>query len=899
MSSPFCIECLAIERRSGCTETGLGIAQFFQRQNICAPTHAPNTIPAVHHPIPLEYFPMLPTVPVSHSLKTRITLLTVFIFLTGTWALSIYATHTLQRDMEHLLGEQHFSTIKQVAAEIDSEIRERIHALEVTTEIMDAAWIDRPSTVQKFIDGRPLLKSLFNDGIMVYHKDGTAIAASPLVKERIGLNFMDRDYLIGAIREGKATISRPIIGRTGHSPSIVMAVPLRNAQGQIIGALAGVTRLNKPSFLNRISETRFGTSGGYLLVDRNSRMIVTATDKHRTMEATPDPGISPMIDRFHRGFEGYAVYVNPHVQEVLASVSGIPVANWHAAINLPTDEAFAPSRRMQQRMLLATLLLSLVACGLTWWILRRQLSPMLDTALSLSMTPESQQLPEALPVARQDEIGVMIGSFNHLLEKLRKREIELHTSEEQFRLIFEQSKDAIIFGYPDGRIISAHPEACRLLGYSEEEFRQLGRQGIADMTDPELISAFAKRSETGRFFGEVPCWHRDKGKFAAEFDSSLYTDAQGQMRTINRIRDIRERKRAELALIDSERRFRTLTENMPDNVVRYDHECRERYRNAAALRFFGHYGPHWYGRTPTELIPGVHEIVEYESRIRQTLATGESSSIECHIVVGPHRGQAHLISFVAERDESGKIVGAITIGQDITSIKTTERQIIESRDLLRQLAVRYDSAREEERKRIAREIHDELGQMLTAQRLNIDTLKRQFGNANPTLMARCNSMLELTDKTIQVVRSIVNLMRPAALNMGIAAALEWLASELYSRTGVDCRVHLDENGIDLDEEKTVAVFRIVQESLTNVARHAKAQCVELFFARKGTHYSLFIRDDGVGFDPEKVPEKHLGLVGIHERALMIGGKACIVSAPGSGTGIRVTFPHKQEQGEQP
>jgi len=839
---------------------------------------------------------MLPTVPVSHSLKTRITLLTVFIFLTGTWALSIYATRMLHKDMEDLLGEQQFSTVKQVAAEIDSEIRERIHALEVTTEIMDTAWIDRPATVQKFIDGRPVLKSLFNDGVMVFRKDGTAIAVSPLAKERIGLNFMDRDYLVGAIRDGKATISRPIIGRTVQTPTIVMAVPLRNARGQIIGALAGVTKLNKPSFLDRISESRFGTSGGYLLVDRNSRMIVTATDKVRIMESLPASRISPEIDPYLRGFEGYTLYVDPQGRNMVASASRIPVANWHAMINLPADEAFAPSRSMQQRMLLATLLLSLVACGLTWWILRRQLSPMLDTALSLSLTAESQQLPETLPVTRNDEIGLMINSFNHLLEALRKREIELRTSEEQFRLIFEQSKDAIIFGYPDGRIISANPEACRLFGYRVDELRQLGRQGIADTTDPEVISAFLKRSETGRFFGEIPCWHRDEGRFTAEFDSSLYTDAQGQLRTINRIRDIRERKRAEMALIDSERRFRTLTESMPDNVVRYDKECRERYRNAAALRFFGHYGPNWHGKTPTQLIPGVHEIVEYESRIRQTLATGESSSIECHIVVGPHRGQVHLISFVAERDESGNTVGAITIGQDITSIKTTERQIIESRDLLRQLVVRYDSAREEERKRIAREIHDELGQMLTAQRLNIDTLKRQFGNANPMLTARCDSMLELTDKTIQVVRSIANLMRPEALNMGIAAALEWLASELYSRTGVDCRVHLDENGIDLDEEKTVAVFRIVQESLTNVARHAKAQCVEVFFARKGTHYSLFIRDDGVGFDPEKVPEKHLGLVGIRERALMIGGKACIVSAPGSGTGIRVTFPHKQEQG---
>ena len=841
---------------------------------------------------------MKPTVLVIHSLKTRITLLTVFVFLSGMWALSMYATHTLQRDMEHLLGEQQFSTVKQVAAEIDSEIRERIHALEETTEIMDAALFDRPAALQKFVDGRPVLKSLFNDGIMVFRKDGTAIAMSPLAKERIGLNSMDRDYLIGAIQNGKPTISRPFIGRTGRSPTIVMAVPLRDAQGKTCGALAGVIKLNKPSFFDRIAESRFGITGGYLLVDRNSRMIVTATDKRRTMEASPNPGISPMIDRFLQGFEGYTVYADPHGQEVLASVSSIPVANWHASINLPTDEAFAPSRSIQQRMLLATLLLSLAAGGLTWWILRRQLSPMLDAALSLSSTAESQQFPETLPIARQDEIGLMVNGFNRLLETLREREIDLRTSEEQFRLIFEQSKDAIIFGYPDGRIVSANPEACRLFGYSEEEFRKQGRQGIYHMTDPEITSVLVERSETGRFFGEVACKQRDGRSFSVELDSTLYTDTQGQLRTINRIRDIRERKQAEMALIESERRFRTLAESMPDNVVRYDNECRERYKNAAASRFCGEFGLNWYGKTPTELFPAIDEVAKYECILRQVLLTGESGCMECRIEVGSHHGEIHHISFVAERDDNGNVVGAIAIGRDISVIKKTERQIIESRDLLRQLAVRYDSAREVERKRISREIHDELGQMLTAQRLNIDTLKRQFGNTNPPLTERCDSMLELSDKTIQVVRSIVSLMRPTALNMGIAAAIEWLASELYSRSGVVCRVHLDETGISLDEDRTVAVFRIVQESLTNVARHARAQCVEVFFARKDMHYSLFVRDDGVGFDPESVPENHLGLVGIRERALMMGGEARIVSAPGSGTGIRVTFPLDQKQWEQ-
>jgi len=620
---------------------------------------------------------MLPTISLKHSLKTRITLLTIFIFLAGMWALSVYATRTLQKDMAHLLGEQQHSTVKQVAAEIDSEIGERIHALEVTAGIMDMALINQPAAVQKFIDERPALKSIFNDGIMVFRKDGTAIAMSPLAKERIGLNFMDRDYLIGAIRDGKATISRPLIGKTGRAPAIVMAVPLRNAQGETIGALAGVIKLNKTSFLNRISESRYGATGSYLLVDHDSRLNVMASDRNLIMETIPPLGISPVIDRFHQKNEGYSVYADSNGQEVLASVSNIPVANWHAAITLPTEEAFAPIRSMQLRMMLATLLLTMIAGGLTWWVLRRQLSPMLDTAVSLATIAKNHRQPQFLPVARQDEIGLMVSGFNHLLETLREQDIELRTSEEQFRLIFEQSKDAIIFGYPDGRIVSANPEACRLFGYREDEFRQLGRQGIADMTDPEVISAFAKRSETGRFFGEIPCKQRDGGSFTAEFDSSLYTDAQGQVRTINRIRDVRERKQSQQALRTRERYQRALLDNFPFMVWLKDEHSRFLSVNQVCAEFCGASSvDEIEGKTLLDLFPR-KQALTFLSEDQRVMSSGKPRTIE-------ERLSADGQDFWLEIYKSpiiidGETVGTVGFARDITARKQEEAELMQYR----------------------------------------------------------------------------------------------------------------------------------------------------------------------------------------------------------------------------
>ena len=228
-----------------------------------------------------------------------------------------------------------------------------------------------------------------------------------------------------------------------------------------------------------------------------------------------------------------------------------------------------------------------------------------------------------------------------------------------------------------------------------------------------------------------------------------------------------------------------------------------------------------------------------------------------------------------------------------------KQQAKESRDLLRQLSARRDTVREDERKRIAREIHDELGQMLTAQRLDIATLKFQFGDANSALAERCQHMMNVTDQTIQVVRSIAAALRPAALDMGIVPALEWLAAEFGQRTGIVCRHQIVTPNIAPDEEQAIGMFRIVQESLTNVVRHAEARQVTIVLDSDADTYRLAIRDDGKGFDPEAAHARSFGLVGIHERALMLGGTARIDSAPGCGAAVDIRIPRYRMRGAQP
>ena len=232
----------------------------------------------------------------------------------------------------------------------------------------------------------------------------------------------------------------------------------------------------------------------------------------------------------------------------------------------------------------------------------------------------------------------------------------------------------------------------------------------------------------------------------------------------------------------------------------------------------------------------------------------------------------------------------IGLCRDITERKQMERSLEESRLLLRQLAARNEAAREDERKHLKREIHDELGQYLSALRLGISVLGLEFGANNAPLQEKTDRLIQMVDATIKVARNVVSSLRPTALDLGIVAALEWLAEEFSERTGIPCELHLCEKSIHLDDTFATAIFRIVQESLTNIAKHAHASQAEITFEQQEADYLLEVRDNGCGFDPSLRKEKSFGLLSIQERVLMLGGSVEIASAPGRSTVIRVHIP---------
>lgn len=229
---------------------------------------------------------------------------------------------------------------------------------------------------------------------------------------------------------------------------------------------------------------------------------------------------------------------------------------------------------------------------------------------------------------------------------------------------------------------------------------------------------------------------------------------------------------------------------------------------------------------------------------------------------------------------------------DITDAKQVEDQLRASREQLRELSRYLESVREEERTRMAREIHDELGQTLTALKIDLSWLARRLPPEQEVLLEKTESMYELVDGAIQTVKRISTELRPGALDdLGLADAIEWQTEEFGKRTDIKSKFGASPEGLVLDRDRSTAVFRICQEALTNIIRHAKATRVSVSLRKGPGRVSLKISDNGTGIEESQILDpRAFGLIGMRERARFWGGEVKISGAPGKGTLVAVSIP---------
>jgi signal transduction histidine kinase len=238
---------------------------------------------------------------------------------------------------------------------------------------------------------------------------------------------------------------------------------------------------------------------------------------------------------------------------------------------------------------------------------------------------------------------------------------------------------------------------------------------------------------------------------------------------------------------------------------------------------------------------------------------------------------------------------AVELAEGMTKeLRVSQDQLLLSHRKLRELAAHTEQIKEIERKRIAREIHDDLGQNLLAVRIEAQLLYSRTREAHPRLNARVEATLEHIDRTIKSVRQIINDLRPNVLDLGLNAAVDWQIAEFRRRTGIKCDLVEYHRDIIVGDSCATALFRILQESLTNVWRHAMATWVRVDLRVENGLVTMSIRDNGVGLQGAEHKPGTFGLIGIEERVAMLDGTFSLTGAPGGGTTVEVAIPTVQE-----
>ena len=465
--------------------------------------------------------------------------------------------------------------------------------------------------------------------------------------------------------------------------------------------------------------------------------------------------------------------------------------------------------------------------------------------------------------------------------------------------IVESSDDAIVGKNLSGIVTSWNKGAERLFGYTAEEMigqpvaRLIPASRLGE--EPDILARVRRGERVDHF--ETVRQRKDGSLVDISLSTSPIRDLKNRIVGASKIaRDVGVRKRAQAAVEQANERLREHTmvlELAPILVREMDNHITRWTRGAE--RLYGFSKEEALGRISHELFQTKFpdSLEHFEEILRRT------GHWEGELVHRKRNGEQLVVASqqIIYHDLGGRPLRILEANADITERQRAEEELSRSQEQLHALAERLLRAREEEATRIARELHDQFGRCLTTIKMDVRSIERDLANqitpeVAQALREKAQTIGRAVDETVQTVRAIATQLRPGLLDdLGLAAAIEWQAADFQKRSGILCAATLPEEDAPVSRDQATALFRIFQEILTNVARHAQASKVWVHLGEEHHAIVLEVEDDGVGISPALLKERRsLGLLGMRERAAAFGGAVEINGVPGQGTTVIVRLP---------
>ena len=494
-------------------------------------------------------------------------------------------------------------------------------------------------------------------------------------------------------------------------------------------------------------------------------------------------------------------------------------------------------------------------------------------------------------------LGLGVGVFLALFTRynVEKLGTKLLQSEERWTATLGSIGEAVIATDSEGRVTFLNPVAAALTGWPAEEAEN---QPVGDVfkivneksgmsADDEVLQVLEERHIL-TVANNVALITRDGREISVEHSAAPILAGKGKVIGVVLVfRDVAARRQEQIATAEQA----SLIELTQDSALVIDMQGKILFWSRGAEAMLGYSKAQAVGNISHELLRT--EFPQPLTEIRAELL--RVGHWEGDLIKTAQDGRRIVVSGRwalqwGKRDQAPRI---LEINTDITERKRGEESLVLQREQLRALAERLQWVREEDRKQVARDLHDQIGQILTAIKMDMMWMTRHLPESETDVLARLKESIQLINDGVKAVRAICSGLRPGVLDdLGLAAAIEWQAGEFASRNGVQCKVTVPPVDLHLDGDRATATFRIFQECLTNVIRHAQAKSVRVELCQEEESILLVVEDDGIGFSESGFSNAlgSLGLLGMKERAQFCGGDVQISSSPGNGTTVTVRVP---------